>query len=196
VLTIERTITMFKSVSNSLILRGVLALIVGIIALAWPAVTILALVILFAVYAFTDAGLEGMRAFSSGKAGPVAGHLLLALIDLAAGVVALVWPSPTALVLTLVVGIWAIFGGFLEIFAGFGSGETAGTRALFILTGLIWVAFGAVILGRPDIGAVTLALVFGFFNVFSGATLITQGIEIRRTGKGLHSILPQATKAA
>jgi uncharacterized membrane protein HdeD (DUF308 family) len=196
VLTIERTITMFKSVSNSLILRGVLALIVGIIALAWPAVTILALVILFAVYAFIDAGLEGMRAFSSGKAGPVIGHLLLALIDLAAGVVALVWPSPTALVLTLVVGIWAIFGGFLEIFAGFGNGETAGTRALFILTGLIWVAFGAVILGRPDIGAVTLALVFGFFNVFSGATLITQGIEIRRTGKGLHSILPQATKAA
>jgi uncharacterized membrane protein HdeD (DUF308 family) len=196
VLTIERTITMFKSVSSSLILRGVLALIVGIIALAWPAVTILALVILFAVYAFIDAGFEGMRAFSSGKAGPVIGHLLLALVDLAAGVVALVWPSPTALVLTLVVGIWAIFGGFLEIFAGFGSGETAGTRALFILTGLIWVAFGAVILGRPDIGAVTLALVFGFFNVFSGVTLITQGIEVRRTGKTLHSILPQATKAA
>jgi uncharacterized membrane protein HdeD (DUF308 family) len=187
---------MFKSVSSSLILRGVLALIVGIIALAWPGVTILALVILFAVYAFIDAGFEGMRAFSSGKAGPVIGHLLLALVDLAAGVVALVWPSPTALVLTLVVGIWAIFGGFLEIFAGFGGGETAGTRALFILTGLIWVAFGAVILGRPDIGAVTLALVFGFFNVFSGVTLITQGIEVRRTGKTLHSILPQATKAA
>jgi uncharacterized membrane protein HdeD (DUF308 family) len=60
---------MFKSVSNSLILRGVLALIAGIIALAWPGVTILALVILFAVYAFIDAGFEAMRAFSSGKAG-------------------------------------------------------------------------------------------------------------------------------
>src|SRR4029077_1786486 len=60
----ERTITMFKSVSTSLILRGVLALIVGIIALAWPSVTILALVILFAVYAFMDAGIEGVRAFS------------------------------------------------------------------------------------------------------------------------------------
>jgi uncharacterized membrane protein HdeD (DUF308 family) len=179
-----------------LILRGVLALITGIIALAWPAVTILALVILFAVYAFIDAGFQGMRAFSSGKAGPVAGHLLLALTDLAAGVVALIWPSPTALVLTLVVGIWAIAGGFLEIFAGFGASEGAGTRALFILTGLIWVAFGAVILARPDIGAVTLALVFGFFSIFSGATLITQGTEIRRAGKSLHTILPEATKVA
>jgi uncharacterized membrane protein HdeD (DUF308 family) len=183
---------MFKSVSTSLILRGVLALIVGIIALAWPSVTILALVILFAVYAFMDAGIEGVRAFSSGRAGPVIGHLLLALVDLAAGVVALVWPSPTALVLTVVVGIWAIFGGFLEIFAGFGSGETAGTRALFILTGLVWVAFGVVVLSRPDVGAVTLALLFGLFNLIAGATLITRGVELRRTGKTLHSIVPKA----
>jgi uncharacterized membrane protein HdeD (DUF308 family) len=54
-----------KSESTSLILLGVLAIIVGIIAIAWPSVTILALVILFAVYAFMDAGLQMARAFSS-----------------------------------------------------------------------------------------------------------------------------------
>jgi len=79
---------MFKSLSTSLIMRGVLAVIVGIIAIAWPGVTILALVIPFAVYAFMSAGLEGARAFSSRTAGPVIGRLLLSLIDLAAGVVA------------------------------------------------------------------------------------------------------------
>src|SRR6266536_1313931 len=133
---------MFKSSSISLILLGVLAIIVGIIALAWPGVTILALVILFAVYAFIDAGLQAMRAFSSRTAGPVFGHLLLGLVDLAAGVVALVWPGPTALVLVLVVGIWAFIGGCFEIFAAFQSGETAGMRALFILGGLVSIAFG------------------------------------------------------
>src|SRR5262249_8126460 len=137
--------TMLKSVSNSLILRGVLALIIGIISLAWPNVTILALVILFAVFAFMDAGLSAARAFSSDKAGSVVGYLLLSLIGLAAGVVALVWPQPTALVLTLIVGIWAFVGGLFSIFAGFQSGETAGTRAMFILTGLIWAAFGVVL---------------------------------------------------
>jgi len=75
-----------------LILLGVLAVAVGVIAIAWPGVTILALVILFAVYAFMDAGLQGARAFSSRRAGPVMGHLLLVLIDLAAGVIA--WPGP------------------------------------------------------------------------------------------------------
>jgi len=181
---------MFKSVSNSLILRGVLALIVGIIALAWPSVTILALVILFAVYAFMDAGFQGMRAFSSGKAGPVIGHLLLALVDLAAGVVALIWPGPTAQVLVLVVAIWAFVIGFTEIFLAFGRGEAAGTRALLILTGLAAIAFGAVFASRPDIGAISLALLFGLFSLVYGVTQIVAGAEIRHSGKSLQSVLP------
>jgi uncharacterized membrane protein HdeD (DUF308 family) len=48
---------MFKSLSTSLIARGILAVAVGIVALAWPSVTVLALVILFAVYAFIAIGL-------------------------------------------------------------------------------------------------------------------------------------------
>ena len=68
---------MVKSTATSLILRGVLAIAVGIIALAWPGVRVLALVILFAVYAFIGAGLRAMLAFSSNTAGPVFGHLLL-----------------------------------------------------------------------------------------------------------------------
>src|SRR5246127_3834646 len=123
---------MFKSLSTSLITRGILAVIIGVIALAWPGVTVLALVIMFAVYAFTAAGLQAARAFSSRTAGPVTGHLLLALADLAAGVIALAWPGPTALVLVLIVGTWAIVGGLLQIFAAFRAGEPAGTRALFI----------------------------------------------------------------
>src|SRR6266566_5957657 len=104
--------TWLRSVSTSLILRGVLAVVAGVIAFGWPGITILALVIVFAIYAFTDAVFEGMRAFGSATAGPVTGHLLLA-----AGVVAVVWPGPTALV--LVVGIWAFTGGLVEIFAAF-----------------------------------------------------------------------------
>src|ERR1700749_399791 len=178
---------MFKSLSTSLIVRGILALAVGIIALAWPGVTVLALVILFAVYAFIAAGLQAMRAFSSRTAGPVFGHLLLGLVDLAAGVVALAWPGPTALVLVLIVGSWAVVGGLLQIFAAFGAGEPAGTRALFILGGLASIAFGVVLFARPGVGAVTLALLFGLYNLIYGARALVQGIELRRTGKSIHS---------
>ena len=183
---------MFKSTSTSLILLGVLAIIVGIIAIAWPGVTILALVILFAVYAFIDAGLQAMRAFSSRRAGPVFGHLLLALVDLAAGVIALVWPKPTALVLVIVVAAWALVGGFFEIFAAIQSGETAGTRALFILGGLVSILFGIVLFARPGVGTVTLALLFGLFALIYGVSQIVFGIELRHTGRTLHSIVDQA----
>ena len=101
--------------STSLILIGILALVVGIVAIAWPGATILALVILFAVYAFMDAGLQTARAFSSRTAGPVLGHLLLALVDLVAGVIALAWPAPTAFVLVLVVAAWALAGGVARV---------------------------------------------------------------------------------
>jgi uncharacterized membrane protein HdeD (DUF308 family) len=183
---------MFKSTSTSLILLGVLAIIVGIVALAWPGVTVYALVILFAVYAFIDAGLQAMRAFSSRTAGPVFGHLLLGLVDLAAGVIALVWPGPTALVLVLVIGIWAVVSGFAELFAAFQSGETAGTRALFILGGLVSIAFGVVLFARPGVGAVTLALLFGLFSIIYGVSEIVMGAELHRTGHTASEILEHA----
>ena len=77
-----------SSFSNSLLWRGILALVVGIIAIAWPGVTVFALVIIFAIAAFSSGFVEAVAAFSSDGAGPVIGHLLLGLIDLAAGVAA------------------------------------------------------------------------------------------------------------
>jgi uncharacterized membrane protein HdeD (DUF308 family) len=52
-------------------------------------------------------------------------------------------------------------GGVVELFTAFRSGEVAGTRALFIVDGLVSIAFGIVLFSRPDVGPVTLALLFG-----------------------------------
>src|SRR5580693_3887604 len=169
---------MFKSSSTSMILLGILAVVFGI----------LALVTLFAVYAFMAAGLEGARAFSSRAAGPVLGHLLLGLIDLAAGVFALAWPAPTAFVLVIVVAAWALGGGVAEVFAGFQAGENAGTRALFLLSGLVSVAFGVLLFARPGIGAVTLALLFGLYALIYGFSQITAGVQIRHLGGSVESL--------
>ena len=171
---------MLKSLSTSLIARGLLAVAVGIVALAWPGITVLALVILFAIYAFIAAGMEAVKAFSSERAGPVMGHLLLGLVDVGAGVIALAWPGPTALVLVLLVGAWAMVAGLVEIYAGFEVGDSAGTRALFFVSGLISIAFGIVLFARPGVGAVTLALLFGLFNLVYGFWALTQGIDLRR----------------
>jgi len=188
---------MLKSLSTSLILRGLLAVGIGVVALAWPGVTVLALVVVFAVYAFIGAGLQAMQAFSSRTAGPVFGHLLLGLVDAAAGVLALAWPLPTALVLVLVVAIWAVLTGVLEAFAGFRRNEVAGTRAMYVFGGLLSMAFGVVLFARPGMGAISLALLFGLFNLVGGSWLFVRGIELRRSSARMHSAVPPTeTKAA
>ncbi len=181
---------MLKSLSTSLILRGILALAVGAVALAWPGITVLALVVLFALYAFMAAGLEALRAFTSHTAGPVFGHLLIGLIDLAAGVLALAWPGPTVLVLVLIVASWAVIAGVTEVAAAFRGRESAGTRALFTLGGLISVAFGAVLFTHPAVGAITLALLFGLFNLVYGARTLVHGVELRRIREAVHPAVP------
>jgi uncharacterized membrane protein HdeD (DUF308 family) len=183
---------MFRSTSTSMILIGVMALIAGIVALAWPGITVLVLVIMFAVYAFSDAVVQAMRAFSSDGFGPVLGHLLLGLIDIAAGVFALAWPAPTVYVLVLVVGFWAIFGGFAEFFSGFAAGESAGLRALLVFGGLVSVAFGVVLLARPGVGALTLALLYGLFALTYGVTQIAAGSQLRSVGQGVGTVLRRA----
>jgi uncharacterized membrane protein HdeD (DUF308 family) len=57
---------------------------------------------------------------------------------------------------------------------------------MYLITGVVWIAFGVVLFARPGLGAVTLAILFGLFSLFSGATLITKGIDVRRTERALH----------
>src|SRR4051812_5298862 len=105
--------------STSLLWRGLLAIGIGIMSVAWPNITLGAFVILFAVFAFMTAFGDAARAFASDRAGPVAGWLLLALVSLAAGIAALAWPGITAVVLAVWVGIWALVTGFGEVAMAF-----------------------------------------------------------------------------
>jgi uncharacterized membrane protein HdeD (DUF308 family) len=172
-----------KSLASPLIWRGFLAILVGVVAVAWPGITVGAFVILFAVYAFLAAGMEAARAFRSETAGPVAGRLVLAVLDAAAGVVALAWPGITALALALLVAVWAVIIGFFDLLFAFSAGESAGERALLGLTGLISIALGLVFAIRPDVGAVTIAEVFGLFSIVAGISSLV-------TGANLHSATP------
>ncbi|MCU1456592.1 MAG: protein of unknown function rane [Actinomycetia bacterium] len=170
---------MSSSLSTSILWRGVLGLAVGIIAIAWPGVTIGAVVFIFAVAVFTDAFIEVGRAFSSPTVGPVVGHVVLSVLDVAAGVVAIAWPGITAEVLTIWIGVWALVTGVGELAVAIAWGDTAGTRFMFGLTGLLSVALGVVLVVRPDAGAVSLAEVFGLFSFAYGISSLVLAVSLR-----------------
>ncbi|WP_308311151.1 DUF308 domain-containing protein [Streptomyces sp. GbtcB6] len=123
-----------------------------------------------AVYACMGAAMDGARAFAGDRTGPVLGRLLLARLSTAAGVGAPAWPGITALALTIWVGAWALTTGFMEVALAFQRGRTAGERAWFLLNGLVSIALAFVLFVRPDIGAVSLATVFGLFSIVHSAT--------------------------
>ncbi|XVU28681.1 HdeD family acid-resistance protein [Actinoplanes sp. CA-054009] len=177
------------SLSTSLLWRGIVAVVIGVVSVAWPGITIGAFAVLFAVYAFAAGVLEIVRAFGSERAGPVVGWLLLALLSIAAGVVALAWPGITALVLTIWIGAWALTAGVLEVALTFRQGQTAGERAAWILGGLVSIALAVVLFIRPDIGAVSLAEVFGLFSLFYGILGIVQSVRARHVSSNIRKLV-------
>jgi uncharacterized membrane protein HdeD (DUF308 family) len=172
-----------KGFLGPLVWKGALSLIIGVVAVAWPGITVGAFVLLFAVYAFLAGGMEAMQAFGSGSAGPVVGRLLLALLDVSAGIVAIVWPGITALVLVLVVAAWAFVAGVFELSMAFQDGESAGERAFLGLAGLVSIALGIVLSIRPDIGALTLAQVYGLFSIVSGISILVLAANVGAAGR-------------
>jgi uncharacterized membrane protein HdeD (DUF308 family) len=160
---------------RGLALRGLLAAAVGAVCVIWPGVTIGVIVVLFAIYCFSDAIAVFASVFQSGE---TAGRRLLMLvvgaIDVAAGVVAIAYPGITAEVLVIVVGVWAIFAGGLEIAAAFrwvGSG-----RGWLGVGGVLSVATGVLLVVWPGIGAFTIALVFGIYLLVFGVTMFAAAV--------------------
>lgn len=133
-------------------------------------------------------------------------RLLLALVfAVASSVTVVLGLDPTIVLLTPLVlatatrlrispepGLHRVAGHFTGIFAARGRGETAGTRTMFIVAGLLSVAFGVVLFAWPGLGAVILALLFGIFAILYGVSHIATGIRLRRTGWGLDSALHDA----
>ena len=91
--------------------------------------------------------------------------ILLGIVAVIAGILAIAWPGVTILALVIVVAAWALAGGVAEFSAGFRAGQSADARALFIVSGLVSVAFGVLLFARPGLGAVTLALLFGLYSL-------------------------------
>jgi uncharacterized membrane protein HdeD (DUF308 family) len=165
-------------------LRGALATILGIVFVIWPGITIGTAVVLFAFYCIADSVMQFTDVFSEGeRGGQRALGVVLALLDLAAAAIAIAYPGPTATVLVLIIGIWAIVSGFAELAAAFrfSSGVLGVTSVLSIAAGIVLVAW-------PGIGAVTLAVVVGFYLALYGVVLLVAAAKApahRRVGDPL-----------
>ena len=164
-------------------LRGVFAVLFGVLALIWPGTTVLVLAILYGVYAIFD-GIGGvMQAFRPGDAAHRAAYGVLGLLGIVAGVLVLLWPGITVLVLALLVGFWAIFTGIVEIVAAIRLRKQIEGEAFLIAAGALSLIAGIVIVFNPVAGAFGIALLVGIYALIYGVILLVLAFRLRKLAR-------------
>jgi uncharacterized membrane protein HdeD (DUF308 family) len=175
-------------------LRGIIAVIFGIIAMRSPNLVAGAFVIVFAIYAFADGILDFVIAGQMGRAGqPWGWHVFEGLVSVALGVIALVFPGITLLTIILLIGLRAIVMGILEVVAAF-SWEGAESRWLLGITGVLSIMLGILLLGSPVVGGAVILWTIGVYAVVFGVMLFALGLRMLSTERHVEQMhRPAAT---
>jgi uncharacterized membrane protein HdeD (DUF308 family) len=165
----------------TLVVRGILAIAFGILTVAEPPAAVMAMVIIFGIYAIAD-GLTALSVLLS-PVTPERGGWLLGLgglVSVAAGILALAWPGITAIALFLVIAWWAIVLGVMEIIAAIAYSKEIENEWAVILSGLLWIGFGVIMLVWPGAGVLAMLAIIATFAIIRGVTLIVAGARLRR----------------
>lgn len=165
-------------------LRGVAAILFGLAALVWPQLTLTVLVLLFGAYAATDGIFALIAAFQGRAQGTQWWMLLLeGFIGLLAGILTVIWPSITGLILLYVIAAWALLTGILEIAAAVALRREMRGEWVLILTGIASMAFGVLLIVQPGAGIVTLAWLIGGYAMLFGILLVLLAFRLRGWAK-------------
>jgi uncharacterized membrane protein HdeD (DUF308 family) len=161
-------------------LRGIFAIVFGLLALIFPGPTMLSLVILFSAYMLVDGIFGIISAVRAIRRKEDRWGLLIfeGLIDIAVGILAFLWPGITVVAFVLLVGAWAIVTGAVMTAAGFRLNVSHG-RWWLVLSGVLSLAFGTLLVIIPLIGAIVLTWWIGAYALAFGVALVIFSFKLR-----------------
>jgi len=168
----------------TIVLRGCVAALFGLVAFLWPGATVAGLVLLFGVYSLVDgiAGvIIGIKNF--GERDRWWATLIGGIVSLGAGLVALVLPGLTAVTLLTLIGLWAIARGVMDIAAAIRLRHVIDGEWLLALGGAMSIVVGLLVVIFPGAGALALAWWIGAYAMVLGVMLIALGFRLRAFGK-------------
>ena len=176
---------MVSNFRTMFVLRGLAAIVFGVLTLVWPGITLRALVLLFGIFAVIS-GITAIVAAVRSHGEPHWGLLLFeGILGVLAGVVALVWPGITALAFLFLIASWAILTGILELVAPLSFPMSSGRGLLSALSGIVSIAFGVLIAAQPAAGLLAVAWLIGVYAIVMGITSIVVYFEARSVAHSL-----------
>ena len=162
------------------VLRGVAAIIFGILAFAWPGITLLTLVLFWGAFALVDGVLAIIAAVKGGNPMPRWWLAIVGLAGIIAGALTFLMPGLTALVLLTFIAVWAIVLGVMEIIGAIKLRKEIQGEWLLILNGAISVLFGIVLLWRPTTGLIALVWIIGAYAIILGVIYVMFGLKMKK----------------
>ncbi len=161
-------------------LRGGAALLFGILTITLPSITFAYLLAMFAIFALVDGLFNIFAALKRSEGQDRWWALLLAgVVSILAAVAAVAYPGLTTLTLLYLVAGWAIWSGVMEIVAAYRLRKQISNEWLLGLRGLLAIAFGLLLILRPQAGVVALLLWLGVFAIVSGVMLLVLAFRLR-----------------
>ena len=161
----------------ALAIRGLVAVLFGLLTLFLPGITLVTLVLLFGAYALVD-GVFNVIAFFR-----VASHqwalLIEGVVGIVAGVITFAMPAITAIALLYLIAFWAILTGIFEIVAGIRLRKTIANEWLLLVMGVLSLLFGLLILFAPGTGALAIVLWIGAYALVFGVFLLALAFRLR-----------------
>jgi uncharacterized membrane protein HdeD (DUF308 family) len=162
------------------ILRGVAAIIFGLLALAWPGITLALLVILFGAYAFADGVFALVHAVSGRDETQSVWVLLLeGLIGVGVGLITFFEPAITGIILLFYIAAWSLTTGVLEVVGAINLRQRISGEFWMLLSGIASIIFALILLIHPGVGALAVVWLIGAYAIVFGVILLALGLRLR-----------------
>jgi len=158
-----------------MLLRGIVAILFGVIAFLWPGLTLASLVLLVGVAFLSD----GIASVAAGLRGRFWQSTLIGVVSILAGLATFFSPGLTAMALLYVIAFWAIVRGVFEILAAIEFRKVIEGEVLLGLAGLLSIAFGVFIILNPGAGALSIVWMLAIYAVLLGVTLVILSFRLK-----------------
>jgi len=168
-----------------LLLRGLAAILFGVLALGWPGLTLLTLVLLYGAYVLTDGVIAIIAAITGNAPGGRWWLAIAGLLGIAVGALTFMLPGMTALVLLFTMGGWAVAIGVLQIVGAIRLRKEIDNEWFLILSGAISVLFGLGIVANPGAGALAIVWVIGTYAIIAGVLYIGLAFRLKKHASSL-----------
>ena len=163
-----------------LLLRGIAAIIFGVLAFAWPGMTLLTLVLLYGAFALVDGVLAIIAAITGGAPAPRWWLAVVGLLGIVTGLLMFMMPGLTALVLLYFIAGWAIATGVFQIIGAINLRKEIDNEWYLILGGIVSVLFGVGVIIAPGAGALALIWVIGIYAIFMGVMFVALAFRLKK----------------